>query len=201
MDCKDVEQLLSGKSLSQLSPEQQAQVAAHAAECSTCQQKWHLDLGTQELKDVIQSLRTGESVKSQVMAEIRGEDTQAGESEKKAGESPKTIGGFELIGKLGRGGMGTVFKARQISMDRTVALNCYQHSLFFSTFSTFVNHTMLIPRFTANILFIQFNNTRQCRNKLRAGIHHFPHGMGHFPGTFLRDADPFAQNNRGDTLA
>ncbi|HUT35124.1 MAG TPA: protein kinase [Planctomycetota bacterium] len=32
------------------------------------------------------------------------------------------IGGFELLGRLGKGGMGTVLKARQVSMDRLVAL-------------------------------------------------------------------------------
>jgi serine/threonine-protein kinase len=32
------------------------------------------------------------------------------------------IGGFELLATLGKGGMGVVFKARQVSMDRIVAL-------------------------------------------------------------------------------
>jgi len=36
--------------------------------------------------------------------------------------SPSRIGGFELLATLGKGGMGTVFKARQVSMDRVVAL-------------------------------------------------------------------------------
>jgi len=35
---------------------------------------------------------------------------------------PKVIGGFELISKLGQGAMGAVFEARQVSMDRVVAL-------------------------------------------------------------------------------
>jgi len=35
---------------------------------------------------------------------------------------PKVIGGFELVAKLGQGGMGAVFQARQVSMDRLVAL-------------------------------------------------------------------------------
>ena len=35
---------------------------------------------------------------------------------------PSKIGGFELLATLGKGGMGVVFKARQVSMDRIVAL-------------------------------------------------------------------------------
>ena len=34
----------------------------------------------------------------------------------------RVIGGFEIIEKIGEGGMGAVFKARQVSMDRLVAL-------------------------------------------------------------------------------
>jgi len=35
---------------------------------------------------------------------------------------PSRIGGFELLATLGKGGMGVVFRARQVSMDRIVAL-------------------------------------------------------------------------------
>lgn len=39
-----------------------------------------------------------------------------------ASDEARIIAGFELIEKLGEGGMGAVYKARQISMDRLVAL-------------------------------------------------------------------------------
>jgi len=43
--------------------------------------------------------------------------------------SVKEIAGFELIAKIGQGGMGTVFKARQISLDRIVALKILPPSI------------------------------------------------------------------------
>jgi len=42
---------------------------------------------------------------------------------------PARIGNFELLERIGQGGMGTVFKARQISMDRTVAVKILPPSL------------------------------------------------------------------------
>ncbi len=37
-------------------------------------------------------------------------------------EAKKQLGGFEILGKLGEGGMGVVYRARQIALDRVVAL-------------------------------------------------------------------------------
>ena len=41
----------------------------------------------------------------------------------------RTIGGFRLLTKLGKGGMGTVWRAHQISMDREVALKLLDPAL------------------------------------------------------------------------
>jgi len=43
--------------------------------------------------------------------------------------APKVIGGFEILEKVGQGGMGSVFRAKQISMDRIVALKILPPSL------------------------------------------------------------------------
>ncbi len=43
------------------------------------------------------------------------------QAHKKRGDKPR-IGGFEILDKIGEGGMGIVYRARQASMDRMVAL-------------------------------------------------------------------------------
>jgi serine/threonine protein kinase len=46
-----------------------------------------------------------------------------------AGQALRELGGFELISKIGQGGMGAVFKARQKSLDRIVALKLLPPSI------------------------------------------------------------------------
>jgi len=46
-----------------------------------------------------------------------------------AGKPARIIGGFELLEKIGQGGMGAVFKARQVSLDRIVALKILPPSI------------------------------------------------------------------------
>lgn len=42
---------------------------------------------------------------------------------------PRRLGGYKIDGQLGQGGMGTVFRAKQVSLDRDVALKVLKPSL------------------------------------------------------------------------
>ncbi|MCY3023587.1 MAG: protein kinase [Planctomycetota bacterium] len=61
----------------------------------------------------------------------------------------RVIGGFELITKIGQGGMGTVFKARQVSLDRIVAVKILPPSIAKDT--KFIEHFQREARASARL--------------------------------------------------
>ena len=66
-----------------------------------------------------------------------------GESSRSADGKTKIIGDYELVAKVGQGGMGSVFKARQISTGRTVAFKVLPPS--------FAKNENLVARFKREV--------------------------------------------------
>ncbi len=75
---------------------------------------------------------------------------------------PETVGGFEIIREIGRGGMGIVYEARQASLNRRVALKVLSVGLQFSKKSIVrfqreaeaaakLHHTNIVPIYTTGI--------------------------------------------------
>jgi eukaryotic-like serine/threonine-protein kinase len=80
----------------------------------------HPDLAD-ELRSYVDSLQ----ILHQMTASLRPEPIAASKSEAAAGTMPtraKRLGDYEIIREIGRGGMGVVYEARQLSLNRQVAL-------------------------------------------------------------------------------
>jgi predicted Ser/Thr protein kinase len=115
VDCRYVSRLLSGRRLDDLPQEQREGVLAHIWQCAACRRQWGLDATT-----------TGPGASGTAASQTPSAqcDTQDDPPPSLAEEPrpPDDLGGFEVLDLLGRGGVGVVYRARQTSVERIVAL-------------------------------------------------------------------------------
>lgn len=64
---------------------------------------------------------------------LSGDETDSMDRELRTMQRPEIVGNYELLDEIGRGGMGVVFRARQRSLDRIVAVKLLLHGEFSSS--------------------------------------------------------------------
>src|SRR5262245_58493530 len=131
--CPSREELLA-LHLGELDETQIARVGGHLLSCPCCEEEARrLDrLSDSVVVSLRQSLRAAAPELSAVATTGDSQGTAGGESAARlpsrapahAPSPPLDIPGYEMLGLIGSGGMSLVYQARQLRLNRLVAVNC-----------------------------------------------------------------------------
>jgi serine/threonine protein kinase len=113
MTCETVDGLLLDYVEGELAPDQAQAVQAHLDQCRSCHAKYR------QTRALVGDLSAARSVEERAW---RPDDSRTQPLQPTTLEQHARIGDFEIISELGRGGMGVVYRARQITLNRVVAL-------------------------------------------------------------------------------
>ncbi len=108
MTCDEFDELLLFFVEDSLENGQAATVRAHVDGCDGCRRK------VAQTRELVEALSVARSLPAVV--------TQSGAAMPAVWPTGTRLGDFEILDELGRGGMGVVYRARQVSLNRTVAL-------------------------------------------------------------------------------